>query len=200
MGTNLRDYTIPGQSFQKELTRKIIHITIALVPAMANWNFLFTVIFLSAGILFYAVNETARISGKSGGFISRMTVMASRPVEKGFVWGPVTLGLGALAALLYYPSPAATVAIYALAFGDGIASIAGKFLGRRTIIRIGEKTLVGSIACFIVVFISAYAILTDLRLALAAAITATILELVPARDADNLIIPLGTGLVLTLLM
>ena len=200
MNTNSRDSIIPKQSFRKELTRKVIHITIALVPTMANWNFLLTVIFLSTGILFYAINETARISGKTGGFISRMTVMASRPVEKGFVWGPVTLGLGALAALLYYPNPAATVAIYALAFGDGIASIAGKFLGRRTTVRIGEKTMVGSIACFIAVFISAYAVLTDLHLALASAVTATILELVPARDADNLIIPLGTGLVLTLLM
>ena len=200
MSMKSRDYAIPRQSFRKELTRKTIHITIALVPTLANWNFLFTVIFLSAGILFYAINETARIRGKAGGIISRMTVMASRPVEKGFVWGPVTLGLGALAALLYYPNPAATVAIYALAFGDGIASITGKFLGRRTTVRIGEKTLVGSISCFIAVFISAYAVLNNLHLALVSAVTATILELIPARDADNLIIPLGTGLVLTLLM
>lgn len=200
MSSNSRDYAIPGQSFRKELTRKIIHISIALVPTIASWNFVAAVAILSSGILIYTINETARLNGRSGGFVSKLTVMAARPMENGFVWGPITLGLGALAALLYYPSPAATVAIYALAFGDGIASIAGKFLGRRAVIRIGEKTLVGSVACFIAVFISAYAVLKDLRLAVISAATATILELVPVRDADNLIIPLGTGLVLTLLL
>ena len=200
MTTDSRDYAIPRQSFRKEITRKVIHISIALVPTLANWNFIVAVVLLSAGIIFYAVNETARLNGRSGGFISRLTVIAARPVENGFVWGPITLGLGALAALLYYPSPAATVAIYALAFGDGIASIAGKFLGRRSTIRIGEKTLVGSISCFIAVLVSAFVVLSDLRLALIAAATATILELIPVRDADNLLIPLGTGLILTLLM
>lgn len=200
MSRNSRDYAIPGQSFRKELTRKIIHISIALVPTIASWNFVAAVAILSSGILIYTINETARLNGRSGGFVSKLTVMAARPMENGFVWGPITLGLGALAALLYYPSPAATVAIYALAFGDGIASIAGKFLGRRAVIRIGEKTLVGSVACFIAVFISAYAVLKDIRLAVISAATATILELVPVRDADNLIIPLGTGLVLTLLL
>ncbi len=197
---NSRDFVLPGYSLGKELSRKVIHITIALVPALASWNFVFTVVFLSAGILFYVVNETGRISGRNNGFISRMTVMASRPVEQGFVWGPVTLGLGALAALLYYPSPASSVAIYALAFGDGIASVAGKLLARRGSVRIGEKTLIGSVFCFFAVLISAYAVLRDFRLAVIAAVTATILELLPIRDADNLIIPLGTGLVLTLLM
>lgn len=200
MSRNSRDYAIPGQSFRKELTRKIIHISIALVPTIASWNFVAAVAILSSGILIYTINETARLNGRSGGFVSKLTVMAARPMENGFVWGPITLGLGALAALLYYPSPAATVAIYALAFGDGIASIAGKFLGRRAVIRIGEKTLVGSVACFIAVFISAYAVLKDIRLAVISAATATILELIPVRDADNLIIPLGTGLVLTLLL
>lgn len=200
MSSNSRDYAIPRQSFRKELTRKIIHITIALVPTLASWNFVAAVAFLSSGILVYTINETARLNGRAGGFVSKLTVMAARPMENGFVWGPITLGLGALAALLYYPSPAATVAIYALAFGDGIASIAGKFLGRRAVIRIGEKTLVGSAACFVAVFISAYVVLKDVRLSLISAATATILELIPVRDADNLIIPLGTGLVLTLLL
>jgi len=200
MNNKSRDLILPGYSLRKELTRKVIHITIALVPSLARWNFVFTVIFLSAGILFYVVNETGRISGRTGGFISRMTEMASRPVEQGFVWGPVTLGLGALAALLYYPSPASSVAIYALAFGDGIASVAGKLLAGRNSVRIGEKTLIGSVFCFFAVLFSAYAVLRNLRLALISAAAATILELLPVRDADNLIIPLGTGLVLTLLM
>ena len=200
MNEKARDLALPAYSFRKELTRKVIHVTIALVPLMAKWNFVFTVVFLSTGILFYVVNETGRISGRNRGFVSRLTEMASRSVEQGFVWGPVTLGLGALAALLYYPSPASAVAIYALAFGDGIASVAGKFLARRGSVRIGDKTLIGSIFCFLAVLISSYAVLRDIQLALIASFTATVLELLPIKDVDNLIIPLGTGLVITLLL
>jgi dolichol kinase len=32
--------------------------------------------------------------------------------------------------LLLYPDPAASIAIYALAFGDGLASLVGKLVGR----------------------------------------------------------------------
>jgi len=200
MSDSSRESALPAYSIRNEFARKLIHVSIALVPTLANWNLVFTVIFLSTGILFYVVNETGRISGRRSGLISQMTALVSRPVEQGFVWGPVTLGLGALAALLYYPNPASTVAIYALAFGDGIASIAGKLLAHRAGVKIGDKTLIGSVFCFFAVLISALAVLRDFRLAVIAAVTATILELLPVRDADNLIIPLGTGLVLTLLM
>lgn len=199
MSSSFREYAIPVQSFRRELTRKIIHITIAFVPAMANWNFNMAVALLGSGIIYYVFNEKARISGHSFGMVSRLTEIASRPVERGFVWGPVTLGLGAMSALIFYPNPAATVAIYALAFGDGIASLAGKFLGRRSTVRIGEKTLEGSVSCFVAVFFSTLLYLDDYLPALAAAVTATILEMIPLQDADNLIIPLGTGFVMTLL-
>ena len=198
--SRLRSAALPGQAIRKELVRKSIHITIALVPTLANVNLLMTVVLLSAGILFYVVNETARVSGRTGGFVSRMTALAARPVERGFVWGPVTLGLGALAALLYYPDPASAVAIYALAFGDGIASLVGKIWGRGRVAWVGGKTVIGSVACFVAVLISSYLVLHDAALALVAAVVATLLELIPIKDADNLIIPLGTGLVLTLLV
>jgi dolichol kinase len=175
-------------------------MTIAFVPLLANWNMIVTVMLLCSGILYYVVNEASRIAGHRNGLISRMTILASRPVEQGFVWGPVTLGLGALAALLYYPNPAATVAIYALAFGDGLASLVGRFWGGRRIFINGEKTLVGSIACLAAVFVSSWLVLEDPLLALATAVVATILELVPLRDLDNLIIPLGTGLFVTLFL
>jgi len=200
MSSRLQEKVIPVQTFRRELTRKTIHVSIALVPTMAGWNFLITVILLSAGIVFYVVNEYARISGRSSGIVSLLTEMSTRPTEHGFVWGPVTLGLGALAALLYYPHPATTVAIYALAFGDGIASLAGKFLSRGTVVRIGEKTLAGSISCFIAVYVSALIVLDDYFLALLSAVSATIFELIAVQDFDNLVMPLGTGFIVMLLM
>ncbi len=170
------------------------------MPTLARYNLLLTVLGLFTGILFYVANETARVNGGTSNLVSRITVLASRPSEQGFVWGPVTLGLGALAALLYYPEPAAVVAIYALAFGDGIASLTGKILGKGRIMILPGKSLAGSIACFFAVWICAGMVLNDWFTALVAAATAAILEMIPVKDIDNLIIPLGTGLVVTLLL
>lgn len=184
------------EALLKESLRKTIHITIVFVPNLAEKNLYLTVTLLCAGIFFYIINETARIIGADYGLISRITAAASRPNEQGFLWGPVTLGLGALIALLYYPSPAATLAIYALAFGDGIASLVGKMWGRQSIPWLRGKTLAGSFACFIAVFASACVFLQKFWPALLTAATATLLELIPLKDFDNLLIPLGTGLVL----
>ena len=198
MQSKTRSIAISGNTLAKELIRKAIHVTIAFVPTLAKWNLPATLAVLAAGILFYSVNEAARSSGRGVAFISRMTAAAARPGETGFVWGPVTLGLGAMAALLYYPDPAASVAIYALAFGDGIASLVGKLWGRRTIPYFGNKTILGSLGCFTAVFASSLLVTGSVSLAVLAAASATILELVPMKDLDNLIIPLGTGLVMSL--
>lgn len=185
---------IARYSLRTEITRKAIHITIALVPALARWNYSLTVILLSAGILFYTLNEHARIRGRSFGFVSSLTALASRPAEKGFVWGPVTLGLGALAVLVSCPELPCTVAVYAVAFGDAAASLAGKASGEKPVY--GEKTFAGSFACFLAVFLSAWLVTGQTGPALAAAGTAAFLELISPRDLDNLLMPVGTALVL----
>jgi dolichol kinase len=120
--------------------------------------------------------------------------MAARVRDQGrFVLGPVTLGLGALLALLLYPSPAASIAIYALAFGDGFASLVGKIFGRiRPAFMLG-KSVEGSAACFIAVLIAAYSVSRNIGLAVLAAITATIVEALPLEDYDNIAIPITVG-------
>ncbi|PIE04910.1 MAG: phosphatidate cytidylyltransferase [Spirochaetales bacterium] len=188
------------QTLRKELVRKTLHISIALVPLLARFNFVFTVLCLSVGSLFYIVNELARLNGHARGFISSVTMMAARPMEKGFIWGPVTLALGAMSALIYYPHPAASVAIYAVAFGDGLASLAGKFWRRKNITLPTGKTLIGSITCFLAVLISSLFVLNQILPALAAAATATLLETLPLKDGDNLVIPLGTGLLIFMIV
>jgi phytol kinase len=200
MHQKARSVALNGNEIAKELVRKSIHVTIAFVPTLAKWNLPATVALLTAGILFYVANETARVSGGKVGLVARMTAVASRPGETGFVWGPVTLGLGAMLALLYYPDPAASIAIYALAFGDGIASLAGKLLGKRRFARLGNKTPAGSLGCFLAVFVSSYLVLGRFFPSLIAAIAATVLEFIPAKDIDNLIIPLGTGFIMTLIL
>jgi hypothetical protein len=66
--------------------------------------------------------------------------------------------------LLLYPEPAAAIAIYALAFGDGISSVVGKLIGKIRIPFSGGKTLAGSTACFLAVLASTYAVTADARI------------------------------------
>lgn len=189
--------------FLKEIVRKIIHATIAFVPLIAAWNLPVTIGLLCAGILFYAICEYARSRGRNLLLISRITNLASRSIESGFVWAPVTLGIGTLGALLFYPGPAASLAIYALAFGDSAATIAGKLWGKKGWGLFGvwrAKTFAGSMACFIVVFISSYGVLRNVSQAVIAAAVATAMELVSPKDIDNIIIPLGTGLIVFLIV
>jgi phytol kinase len=183
------------QELQKELFRKGIHLFIAFVPILASIHLFATFILLGTGILVYAVAELLRFQGINVPIISRVTEYASRERDKGkIVLGPVTLGLGAMAALFFYPDPAASLAIYALAFGDGLSSVVGKLLGRTTIPFTGGKTYAGSFACFFAVFFFSLFIVRDPKIAVVAASSATLLEALPLKDLDNVVIPLGTGL------
>ncbi|MBN2049377.1 MAG: phosphatidate cytidylyltransferase [Spirochaetales bacterium] len=177
-----------------EFYRKSIHLLIGLVPLAASYRFELTVAFLISGTLLYTLAEMMRLSGREVYIISGVTRAASRSRDRDrFVLGPVTLGLGALLALMLYPERAAFIGIYALAFGDGISSIAGKLLGKVEIPFTGGKTLVGSGACFLIVYLAAYILYGDLLISLGIAAVATFLEALPSTDFDNILIPVGTG-------
>ncbi|MCL2244716.1 MAG: phosphatidate cytidylyltransferase [Treponema sp.] len=178
-----------------EIIRKSIHFLIALSPSMAAVNRSATVFILIMGTLGYTLMEHFRLSGIRVPVISSLTSMASRSRDMGhFVLGPVTLSLGALLALLLYPSPVAAISIYALAFGDGFASLVGKFFGRVRPAVLYGKSVEGSLACFSAVLISAYAVSGSIHIAFVAAFTATIVEALPLDDFDNLAIPVTVGL------
>jgi len=185
---------------QTELVRKGLHFLIGLAPVLAGFNRIFTLIFLGAGTIIYAVMEIFRIRGGHIPLVSDLTVFASRRRDQGrFVLGPVTLGLGAFLSLLIFPPLPAAIAIYALAFGDGTASLAGKFLGRIRPPFLFGKSLEGSLACFLSSLFSAYPATVHAgegswRTALIAACTATLTEILPIRDWDNIIIPLAVGM------
>ena len=179
-----------------EIVRKSIHFIIALSPSMAAVNRPLTVLLLMTGTLGYSLMEYLRLSGIKVPVISSLTNMASRSRDVGrFVMGPVTLGLGALLALLLYPSPVAAIAIYALAFGDGFASLVGKFFGKWRPAFLCGKSVEGSFACFAAVLISAYAVSGSMHIAVIAAFTATVVEAMPLEDYDNLALPVTVGFV-----
>jgi phytol kinase len=87
------------------------------------------------------------------------------------------------------------VAIYALAFGDGAASLAGKAIGGPKIPRLGSKTFTGSFACLTVVFMTTLGLTQKPMESLLIAFTAAFLEAIPLGNYDNLVIPFGVGMV-----
>lgn len=194
---------IPGnlelRELKTEVIRKSIHFLIALSPSMAAISRPFTMSLLIMGTLVYTYMEIARLAGVDIPLISSLTTMASRSRDKGhFVLGPVTLGLGASLALLLYPDPAASIGIYALAFGDGFASLVGKMFGRIRPAFLLGKSIEGSAACFTAVFFTAYHVSYNYQTALLAAITTTLVEALPLNDYDNLVIPLSVGFIVHL--
>jgi phytol kinase len=143
-----------------EVVRKLLHFLIALVPLLAALNKNFALMLLTAGTIGYIIAERLRLEGVQILFISNITIVASRERDKGrFVLGPVTLALGAMLALLIYPEPAARIAIYALAFGDGFSSLVGKIVQGIKIPFTRGKTIAGSLACFVSVLLITWRIL-----------------------------------------
>lgn len=185
-----------ASALRTELIRKSIHFLIALAPSLAAIDRIFTVMLLGAGALVYAYAESVRLAGGSIPIISSLTAAAARERDRGrFVLGPITLGLGAMLALLLYPDPAASLAVYALAFGDGFAGLIGKFFGKIRPRFLMGKSLEGSAACFIAVFGIAFRMTANARTAFFAALVATMVEALPLEDFDNLALPMSVGLV-----
>jgi len=186
---------------RSELVRKSIHFLIAFSPLMAVVNKPLTLLFLTAGILSYVFMENLRLLGVKVPVVSTLTTLSSRPQDtSGFVMGPVTLGFGALLALILFPLPAATIAIYALAFGDGFASLIGKIFGKTRPFFLFGKSIEGCLACFIAVFISAFAVSRSLHISLIAASAATITEAIPLGNYDNLALPIIVGFIVMLMI
>lgn len=179
-----------------EIIRKSIHMLIALVPLLAAWNYGLTVTLMLMGIVVYTYSEFLRQQGYEVAIISKLTSAAARKRDAGkFILGPITLGLGALLALIVFPRTVSTIAIYALAFGDGLSSLAGRMFGSITLPLTKGKSLEGSLTCFLAVLTAAYATGYEPVRALIIALSATLLEAAPTKDFDNFIIPLGVGIV-----
>lgn len=178
----------------KESVRKLIHMSSAFSVLLAHFFFTFTVYAVLCGIIVYSVCELLRLNGIRVPLISKITEIASRKTDEGrFVLGPLCLGIGILLALLFFDESASAVAIFSLAFGDGLASLVGKIYGQKHFKVVSKKTLEGSIACFLAVFVSTVFVLKNPLRAFFLALIATFVEVLPLKNLDNIAIPLVVG-------
>lgn len=176
----------------KELFRKSIHICSATIPFFLRIAYWPVIILLLLALTVYIISEIQRRRGVSIPLISTITAAAARKRDENrFVLGPVTLVMGIVIASLLFPPECAALGIYALSFGDGLASVGGKLFGRIVIPFTDGKTVAGSLTCFTAIFISAWCSSHSTITALVLALVGMFIELLPLKDFDNLIIPIA---------
>lgn len=179
----------------KEVFRKCIHIMSAFVPLFARiTSSNIAIITLSVLIILYSIFEMFRLTGKRFYFISSIVEMANRERDENrFSLGPVTLSLGIIIVLYYFPLEIASIAIFSLSFGDGFASLVGKVYGKKKFIFEG-KTIAGTLACFIATFIAQILFTRNLTFSLEIAFITCLIEALPLKDFDNVLIPVIVGI------
>ncbi|MEL3905512.1 MAG: SEC59/DGK1/VTE5 family protein [Treponema sp.] len=177
-----------------ELFRKSIHLSSAFITVFAERWYTATIAGIIALTAVYCISEQLRMRNVNICCIAKITQYAARPRDKGkFVLGPVTLAVGVLITLLVFPPHTAKIAVFALAFGDGLASLIGKRFGKRHLHVAKDKTFAGSFTCFTAVFISSLAVSRSFWKSLVLAAAAALIEMLPLKDYDNLLIPLAIG-------
>jgi dolichol kinase/phosphoserine phosphatase len=184
-----------------EILRETIHASGFFVPILSIYLGLYTIASLTFIItLLYVISELARMERKNLPILSSITLNAATQSELyEFATAPVFFALGILLTLLLFPFAASSTAIAIFALGDSTASIFGRICGRNTLPFNKGKTLEGSIPGFVFAFLAGTFFTIPLKSLMGALIAMTV-ECLPLPLNDNLITPLITGAVLTLLL
>ena len=186
-------------SWRQEFRRKGVHVCSVLVPFFANINYLLTLQILIIITILYAFSEWIRLNGIRFSVLNLITRLCVRSSERRrFALAPIALALGVVLSLMFFSELIACVAIAILACADSMATIVGKFYGKVRIPYNHKKSFEGSATFFIIAFMCAV-IYVPLKTALIVSLVSCIIESLPIK-MDNMSIPLGTGLFLTLIL
>ncbi len=179
---------------KKEIFRKTIHISSAFVPYFYFFIPAVTMISMLLLTLGYFLSEIMRMNKIKIPIITEITELASRNRDDGkIILGPVTLSLGVFLSLTLFDYRVAVIAIFALSFGDGVASLYGKILRGVKIPFTSGKTVSGSMGCFLTLIFVFYSCGLSPKQSIILALFATIVEVFPTGDFDNLLIPVAVG-------
>ncbi|MEK7805263.1 MAG: haloacid dehalogenase-like hydrolase [Planctomycetota bacterium] len=183
-------------SWYQEIRRKLLHILIACVPVFSSLVYHTTLTVLFALPIVYLISECLRINGYSFPMLGSITKSSIRRMEeRGIAFGPITLVLGAILALLFFPAIIASTVILIVAFADAAATIVGRSMGNHRIFYNKKKSWEGTIAAWTVAFLCGL-IYLPISYALLAASFSSIIESLPLKSLDNLFVPISTGILL----
>ncbi len=184
-------------NLQHELGRKTFHLAAAGVPATCFFLEEWPRIGLIAVLLMVSlsVDILRRRWLTFGRLFNAVFGRWLRDHEARQLTGATYFLLGCfLTAVLFRDRTIAIPAMLFLAVGDAAAALVGWRFGR---LRIGAKTLEGSLACFLICWLSSL-FFVDWQIGLIGAGIATLIELAPLPFNDNLTIPVTGALAMTL--
>ena len=181
-----------------EFSRKIFHLLNMVIPLIHVYfieDRMGMLIFLSLMLIICFFIEVLRtryfILHK---FFKKYLHFMMRDSEKeGGITGATWVFAGSLFTIILIPKPFCIVALFFLAVGDTFAALVGI---NYPILKIGRKTLSGSIACFVACSITGFFFSFGLNTStiIFGAFIATLTELSSVKINDNLSIPIFSGL------
>lgn len=207
---------------KQEINRKLFHLVALLLPAgifylprISDISSLMVIIilaFLLLGILFIEIlrfNDPGAQKMFQAGFAS----MLRQEEKKKFTGSTHYIAAALICAVLFRNVPHISfMALTLFILGDAIAALVGQSIGK---IRIGKKSLEGSLACFLLCLVMCAAVFPQLPflldsweghvpfpLALITAFAITLFELIPLRLTrhvtlnDNLSVPIIAGVIM----
>ncbi len=183
---------------KNEIVRKAIHLSNAIIP-LGYYHFfndkIDMIIVLSGFLIFcFFIEIYRKNNNKLSAFFSNWFEFMMRDKEKkGEITGATWVFAGALFSILLVPDPFNIISLLFLSFGDTFAAIIGmKF----PYIKLGKKTLSGSLSGFLICII--VGLLIDLSITyeiiILGAFMAMLIELLPLPLNDNVSIPIFSGL------
>jgi len=157
---------------------------------------------LAAALLAVLALELGRL--RNPGFaaaLNRGPAGVFRRGEAGRLSGAFLLILGYTLASACFGGRAAAAGILAVAAGDTAAALAGRAWARSRGLAGNERTFAGSLACFLATGgVVSLVVPGSGWVVIAAAFTAAVLERWDPWGADNVLVPVGVGLVVELLL
>ncbi len=185
----------------QELRRKSVHLLGLLFPILYVFTTRHTAIIVVGGLLAIALGIEllkALFPAFHGMFVRIFSPLLRSQERKGGLTGATTYLIGSFLCVLLFDKTLAIACLCFLTLGDLFAALIGKQWGRIKLF--SRKSLEGSLACFIVC--TAVALLIGLHpvVAIAGALAATLIELLPTGIDDNITMPLISGLAMYLLI
>jgi dolichol kinase len=193
---------------KEEINRKLLHLMALLMPAgifylpyLFSMNYYVSVIILAVLLVGSVIVEHLRFRNPAVQkvFYTVAGSMLREEESKSTTGSTYVIGAALLCALLFknYPHIAFMV-LFMFILGDAIAAIVGMSVGR---IKIGKKSLEGSLACFALCMVLLYGLFPffpgildqwggkiPLLVAVGTSLAITLFELIPLKLSKNIVI------------
>ena len=189
-----------SEKMSKQQYRSFYHAVYGLIVVgvlFVSSNIAFLFLCLSFMLLLMA--EYVRKSDGTGNVTMYVKKVLNKPVKeyekRGYV-ASFSYTAGMLLVILFLPLKFAIGSALILSVGDPAAAVVGKRFGKHKFRHNPDKSFEGSLAMFIVSFVSLSFLSISVSVGLFAAISAVILESFDLKASDNLLIPIFAGIVM----